>query len=170
MDALPEDLVLLPATRRSLSHRIAVAQSEGRAPSLVAAVVRGGEVVWEGSRTMVEGHGPDGNVQYRIGSITKTFTAVLVMRLRDEGLLELGDPLEKFLPGTGVGEVTVGQLLAHTGGLAAETPGEWWERTAGTLRPALSEVLGERPFRFEPGRRHHYSNPGYTLVGPMLPA
>ncbi|MCM1965540.1 MULTISPECIES: serine hydrolase [unclassified Streptomyces] len=170
MDAVSEELVLLPATRRALSHRIAVAQREGRAPSLVATVVRGGEVVWEGSRTMVEGHGPDGNVQYRIGSITKTFTAVLVMRLRDEGLLELGDPVEKFLPGTGVGEVTVGQLLSHTAGLAAETPGEWWERTAGTLRPELSDVLGEHPFRFEPGRRHHYSNPGYTLLGSLVEA
>ncbi|WP_328299719.1 beta-lactamase family protein [Streptomyces sp. NBC_00435] len=170
MDAVSEDLALLPATRRSLAHRIAVAQREGRAPSLVAAVVRGGEVVWEGSRTMVEGHGPDGNVQYRIGSITKTFTAVLVMRLRDEGLLGLGDPVEKFLPGTGAGEVTVGQLLAHMGGLAAETPGEWWERTAGTLRPELSDVLGEHPFRFEPGRRHHYSNPGYTLLGSIVEA
>ncbi|MER5759162.1 serine hydrolase domain-containing protein [Streptomyces sp. NPDC002082] len=170
MDAVSEELVLLPATRRALSHRIAVAQREGRAPSLVATVVRGGEVVWEGSRTMIEGHGPDGNVQYRIGSITKTFTAVLVMRLRDEGLLELGDPVEKFLPGTGVGEVTVGQLLSHTAGLAAETPGEWWERTAGTLRPELSDVLGEHPFRFEPGRRHHYSNPGYTLLGSLVEA
>ncbi|AWZ04090.1 MULTISPECIES: serine hydrolase domain-containing protein [unclassified Streptomyces] len=170
MDATSEDLVLLPATRRALAHRIAVAQRDGRAPSLVAAVVRGGEVVWEGSRTMVEGHGPDGNVQYRIGSITKTFTAVLVMRLRDEGLLRLGDPVEKFLPGTGVGEVTVGQLLSHTSGLAAESPGEWWERTAGTLRPELSDVLGEQPFRFEPGLRHHYSNPGYTLLGSLVEA
>ncbi|MFD0379776.1 serine hydrolase, partial [Streptomyces sp. NPDC127112] len=101
MDALSEDLELLPSTRRALSHRIAVAQSEGRAPSVVAAVVRGGEVVWEGSRTSVEGHGPDGDVQYRVGSITKTFTAVLVLRLRDEGLLALSDPLGKHLPGTG---------------------------------------------------------------------
>ncbi|MGW0900394.1 serine hydrolase domain-containing protein, partial [Streptomyces goshikiensis] len=170
MDAVSEDLDLLPTTRRALRHRIAVAQSEGRAPSVVAAVVRGGELVWEGSRTSVEGHGPDGNVQYRIGSITKTFTAVLVMRLRDEGLLALGDPLEKHLPGTGAGEVTVGQLLAHTGGLAAETPGEWWERSSAALRPELSDVLGEEPFRHEPGRRHHYSNPGYTLLGSLVEA
>ncbi|MET9957966.1 serine hydrolase domain-containing protein [Streptomyces sp. NPDC006326] len=170
MDAHAEDLDLLPSTRRALRHRIAVAQSEGRAPSVVAAVLRDGAVVWEGSRTSVEGHGPDGNVQYRIGSITKTFTAVLVMRLRDEGLLGLGDPLEKHLPGSGAGEVTVGQLLAHTGGLAAETPGEWWERTPGAQRPELADVLGEEPFRFEPGRRHHYSNPGYTLLGSLVEA
>ncbi|KOU32837.1 beta-lactamase [Streptomyces sp. WM6372] len=170
MDAVSEDLDLLPTTRRALRHRIAVAQSEGRAPSVVAAVARGGEVVWEGSRTSVEGHGPDGNVQYRIGSISKTFTAVLVMRLRDEGLLRLEDPLEQHLPGTGAGEVTIAQLLSHTGGLAAETPGEWWERSPAALRPGLADVLGEEPFRFRPGRRHHYSNPGYTLLGSLVEA
>ncbi|WP_432186232.1 serine hydrolase domain-containing protein [Streptomyces sp. Tue6028] len=163
----PQEL-LLPATRRALLHRIAVAQSEGRAPSLVAAVVRGGETVWHGARTSVDGHGPDENVQYRIGSITKTFTAVLVLRLRDEGVLDLGDPLEKHLPGTGAGEVTVAELLAHTGGLAAESPAPWWERTPGTLRPELTDVLGEQPFRHSVGRRHHYSNPGFTLLGALV--
>lgn len=159
---------LLPATRRALLHRIALAQAEGRAPSLVAAVVRGGRAVWHGARTSVDGHGPDENVQYRIGSITKTFTAVLVLRLRDEGLLDLGDPLEKHLPGTGAGEATIAELLAHTGGLAAESPAPWWERTPGSLRPELSDVLGEQPLLHPVGRRHHYSNPGYTLLGALV--
>ncbi|MEU6650395.1 serine hydrolase domain-containing protein [Streptomyces sp. NPDC046900] len=159
---------LLPATRRALSHRIAVAQSEGRAPSLVGAVVRDGQAVWHGARTSVDGHAPDENVQYRIGSITKTFTAVLVLRLRDEGLVDLGDPLEKYLPGTGAGEATIAELLAHTGGLAAESPAPWWERTPGSLRPELVDVLGEQPLRHPVGRRFHYSNPGYTLLGALV--
>ncbi|MEU1591887.1 serine hydrolase domain-containing protein [Streptomyces sp. NPDC005708] len=159
---------LLPATRRALSHRIAVAQSEGRAPSLVAVVVRDGQAVWHGARTSVDGHAPDENVQYRIGSITKTFTAVLVLRLRDEGLVDLGDPLEKYLPGTGAGEATIAELLAHTGGLAAESPAPWWERTPGSLRPELVDVLGEQPLRHPVGRRFHYSNPGYTLLGALV--
>ncbi|QKW07837.1 beta-lactamase family protein [Streptomyces sp. NA04227] len=159
---------LLPATRRALLHRIAVAQTEGRTPSLVAAVVRGGKPVWSEARTCVDGHAPDLDVQYRIGSITKTFTAVLVMRLRDEGLLDLGDPLDKHLPGTGAGEATIAELLAHTGGLAAESPGPWWERTPGSLRPELADVLGEQPLRHPVGRRHHYSNPGYTLLGALV--
>ncbi|MDX3520977.1 serine hydrolase domain-containing protein [Streptomyces scabiei] len=159
---------LLPATRRALLHRIAVAQAEGRTPSLVAAVVRGGETVWNGARTSMEGHAPDENVQYRIGSITKTFTAVLVLRLRDEGLLDLGDPLEKHLPGTGAGEATIAELLAHTGGLAAESPSPWWERTPGALRPELADVLGEQPHRHPVGRRFHYSNPGFTLLGALV--
>lgn len=163
------DEELLPSTRRALLHRIAQAQAEGRAPSLVASVVRGGRQVWSGARTSVDGHGPDDTVQYRIGSITKTFTAVLVLRLRDEGLLRLEDPVERHLPGAGVGErVTVAQLLSHTAGLAAETPGPWWERTAASLRPRLADVLGEQPFRHAPGRVHHYSNPGYALLGALV--
>lgn len=161
---------LLPATRRALVHRIATAQAEGRAPSLVAAVAREGELAWTGARGRLDGHGPDENVQYRIGSITKTFTAVVVLRLRDEGLLDLSDPLERHLPGTGTGEVTVAQLLSHTGGLAAETPGPWWERSPASLRTTLSDVLGDLPGKLPAGRRYHYSNPGYTLLGALVEA
>jgi CubicO group peptidase (beta-lactamase class C family) len=163
----PED-ELLPGTRRALSHRIAVAQAEGRAPSLVAAVVRDGRTVWHGARAGAGGHVPDETTQYRIGSITKTFTAVLVMRLRDEGVLDLGDPLEKHLPGTGAGEATIADLLSHTGGLAAESPAPWWERTPGSLRPELADVLGDEPLRHPVGRRFHYSNPGYTVLGALV--
>ncbi|MFJ5077166.1 serine hydrolase domain-containing protein [Streptomyces sp. NPDC088553] len=161
---------LLPGTERALLHRVAVAQSEGRAPSFVGAVVRDGALVWSGSRSCVDGHAPDADTQFRIGSITKVFTAVLVMRLRDEGLLGLDDPLERHLKGTSAGEVTIAQLLGHSGGLAAETPGQWWERSSAALRPELSDVLGERPFLQAPGRRHHYSNPGYTLLGSLIEA
>lgn len=161
---------LLPGTERALLHRVAVAQAEGRAPSFVGAVVRDGALVWSGSRSCVDGHAPDTDTQFRIGSLTKVFTAVLVMRLRDEGRLALDDPLERHLKGTGAGEVTIAQLLGHSSGLAAETPGQWWERSSAALRPELSDVLGEQPFVQAPGRRHHYSNPGYTLLGSLVEA
>ncbi|MFJ6727587.1 serine hydrolase domain-containing protein [Streptomyces sp. NPDC091281] len=167
MTTAPEEL--LAGTRRALLHRIALAQAEGRAPSLVAAVVRGGRAVWHGARTSVDGHAPDEDVQYRIGSLTKTFTAVLVMRLRDEGALDLQDPLVKHVPDAGTGEVTIAQLLAHTGGLAAEPPGPWWERTPGSLRPGLADIVGEPQLALHPpGRRFHYSNPGYGLLGALV--
>lgn len=161
---------LLPGTQRALLHRIATAQADGRSPSLVAAVRRQGQTVWNGSRSCVDGHAPDADTQFRIGSLTKTFTAVLVLRLRDEGLLDLADPLEKHLPGTGAGEATIYQLLGHSAGLGAESPAPWWERTPGSLRPELADVLGEQTRMHPPGRRHHYSNPGYTVLGALIEA
>ncbi|MDI5965175.1 serine hydrolase domain-containing protein [Streptantibioticus silvisoli] len=159
---------LLPGTRRALLHRLAVGQAQGRAPSLVGAVVRGGRTVWCDSRSMLDAHRPDGDVQYRIGSITKSFVAVLVMRLVDEGVVGLDDALERHLPCTVAGHVTVRQLLSHTSGLASETPVPWWERTPGSLRPAVADILSESPAKHDPGSRFHYSNPGFALLGALV--
>ncbi|KJS53627.1 serine hydrolase [Streptomyces rubellomurinus] len=167
MTELPAEL--LPGTRRALLHQVALAQSEGRAPAVVAGVVRDGQLVWSGARSMIDGHAPTPDVQFRIGSLTKTFVAVLVLRLRDEGLLDLGDPLGRHLPGTPADAATVAQLLAHSAGLAAETPPPWWERTEGALRPELADLLdAESPVKHPAGRRHHYSNPGYALLGALV--
>src|SRR5690349_24927779 len=116
----------MPATSRARLRRIAAGEAEGRTPSLVGEVMRDGAQAWYGARSMLEGHEPDGGTQYRIGSLTKTFIAVLVMRLRDEGRLDLADPLGKYLEGAPAGpaaSATIAQLLSHTAGLPSETPG-----------------------------------------------
>ncbi|GIF25645.1 CubicO group peptidase (beta-lactamase class C family) [Actinoplanes tereljensis] len=148
---------LLPETRRALLYRLATAQVQGRAPSIVAAVVRDGGSVWLDSRGSDTGR----DVQYRIGSISKTFVTVLVLRLRDEGLISLDDPIGAHLPGDG--DAKIRDLLAHTAGLASEPPGPWWERTDGTAR---TELLGTDV----PSMRglHHYSNPGFALLGALV--
>jgi len=115
---------------------------------------------------MLEGHEPDGDTQYRIGSLTKTFIAVLVMRLRDEGRLDLADPLGKYLDAGQAANATIAQLLSHTAGLPSETPGPWWERSPGDLRPGLADILGPAPH--PAGRLFHYSNPGYGLLGALV--
>ena len=158
---------LLPATRRALLHRVAAGQADGRTPSMVGAVVRDGVQVWCGSRSMMENHEPDGDTQYRIGSLTKTFVAVLIMRLRAEGLLDLADPVGKYLDAGEAGSATIAQLLSHTAGLAAESRGPWWERTPGELRPSLGEIFGDRRRPLPAGRQFHYSNPGFALLGAL---
>ena len=120
---------LLEATARALLARTARAQRTSRVPSLTAGVVRGGGLVWSAGAGAVQE--PHDDVQHRLGSISKTVTAVAVMRLRDEGRLHLDDPVDRHLPGTPFGSRTVGQLLSHTAGLRAESPGAWWERVPG---------------------------------------
>ncbi|CAM5358555.1 Beta-lactamase family protein OS=Streptomyces cyaneofuscatus OX=66883 GN=G3I52_12570 PE=4 SV=1 [Streptomyces cyaneofuscatus] len=157
---------LLPSTRRSLLHRLATAQRDGRAPSRGRRAAGGPDRCRAGGRPW---RGRAG-AKRADGSITKTFTAVLVLRLRNEGLIDLDDQLEKHLPGTGAGGATVFQLLGHSAGLGAEAPAPWWERTPGALRPELGDVLGERPQMHPAGHRFHYSNPGYTLLGSLIEA
>jgi CubicO group peptidase (beta-lactamase class C family) len=162
------DEAFSPATSRALLHRVATAQVEARVPSLVAAVARDSRLIWSAGRGCVGDTAPTTNTQYRIGSISKTFAAVLVMRLRDEGLLDLADPVERHVPGTSAGEATIGQLLAHTSGLATETPPPWWERTPGDMRPEITSLLWEESFRHPAARRWHYSNVGYALLGAVV--
>ena len=159
---------VLPGTAHQLLARVAEAQTNARLPSLVGGVVRDGSLAWSGGRGRV-GDGPPGaDTQYRIGSISKTFTAVLVMRLRDEGALALTDRFEAHVPGSPFGDRTVGQLLSHGAGLQAETSGEWWERTpVGSWDEVLAQ-LDEHATPHAPGRRFHYSNLGFGALGELV--
>jgi CubicO group peptidase (beta-lactamase class C family) len=158
------------STAGALDHRLAVEQSTQRLPSVVAGVVRGGSLVWSGAAGTFDGRAggarPTADTQYRIGSISKTFVAVEVMRLRDEGRLDLADTIGTHLPELGVGHVTIAQLLTHTSGLQAETNGDWWERTAGGDWAAL--LASGVGLRFTPGTGFHYSNVGYGVLGELI--
>ena len=157
---------LLDPTARALLARTARAQRTSRVPSLTAGVVRAGGLAWSAGRGSVQE--PHTDVQHRLGSISKTVTAVAVLRLRDEGLLDLDDPVERHVPGTPFGERTVGQLLSHTAGLRAESPGPWWERVAGPDWTGLADRLTGQDVPHGAGRRFHYSNLGYGALGELL--
>jgi CubicO group peptidase (beta-lactamase class C family) len=101
-----------------------------------------------------------------MGSITKTFVAVCVMRLRDAGRVDLNDRLDEHVPGSHLGRATVAQLLSHAGGVQAETTGPWWERTPGGSWDELATSPVTQ--RFRAGRRFHYSNVGYAALGELL--
>lgn len=158
---------MLPTTEFALLSKVAAEQARGRAPSLVAAVVREGRLIWSGARGFVDGVLPDNDTQYRIGSITKSLTAVLVMRLRDEGRLELDDRIEQHLGSSPYGHLTVAQLLAHTGGVTSESPGSWWERAVGGDWPALDKSITTDELKLRAGKQFHYSNVGYGMLGEL---
>jgi CubicO group peptidase (beta-lactamase class C family) len=161
------DVVDAP-TAAHLQARLEREQSERRLPSVVAGLVRDGELKWWGAAGGLDGDRPDLETQYRIGSITKTFVAVALLRLRDEGLLDLDDPVEAHVAGAPAGRATLAQVLAHSSGLQAETDGPWWERTPGGDWPTLLATLGPVAAQRPPGRRFHYSNVGFALLGEVV--
>src|SRR6478735_11042215 len=128
---------LQPATSARLDHLLATAQ------------VRGGRLVWSGAAGTADGRADgrpaDADTQYRMGSITKTFIAVCVLRLRDAGRLDLTDRFGAHVPGSALDDVSLEQLLTHAAGTQAETPGPWWERTQGGDWDALvASPVGQR--------------------------
>ncbi len=163
---------VLDVTADRLHHALAAEQVSARLPSLVAGVVRDGELVWWGARgsTVREGETsePDYDTQYRVGSITKTMTAVLIMQLRDEGALDLGDRLDRHLPGIGYGDRTIRQVLSHSSGMQSEPAGSWWERSPGVSFEALSSRVSDAAAPLPTGRQYHYSNLGFGLLGEVI--
>lgn len=164
-------MTLRSDTAAALYAEVAAAQSEWKLPSITAGVVRDGALVWTGSRgqfATADGGLPGPERQYRIGSITKTLTAVLVMQCRDDGRLALNDAVGKHLPGVAFGDLTIRHLLSHSGGMNAEPEGPWWERSPGVSFEALTAAMDESQAAGGPDQRYHYSNLGYGLLGEVV--
>jgi CubicO group peptidase (beta-lactamase class C family) len=129
----------------------------GKSPGAAVAAIKEGKVV------LMKGYGM-ANVEagvpispttiFRLGSVTKSFTAIAVLQLADSGKLKLNDPLSKYVPEFPHGDkIRISHLLSHTAGVPDFIP--------------YDEVL-KRPLEFEPGSRINYSNNGYLLLGRVI--
>jgi CubicO group peptidase (beta-lactamase class C family) len=155
---------------RELDAKLEVAQSEQRMPSVSAVVFRGEELVWQRAVGVAEveaARAATPETQYRIGSITKTFTAVGIMQLRDAGELSLDDPLTRFLPESAHGP-TIGRMLSHASGLQREPPGEIWETLEAPSREQLLERTAVAEAVLPAGTWWHYSNLAFALLGEVV--
>jgi len=153
-----------------LARLVRAAQSEHRLPSVAASVTVRGETVLEAAFGLAEAAGREAapDTQYRIGSITKTFTAAAVMSLVDEGTVGLDDPLGRHVEEAGDRPLTIRRLLSHSSGLQREPPGNVWETLA---FPTTAELLGrldEAEQVLEPATWWHYSNLGFNLLGEVV--
>jgi CubicO group peptidase (beta-lactamase class C family) len=98
-----------------LEQRVREEQREKRAPSVAAAAVRDGRLVWEtavGLADVESGLEATPDTQYRVGSITKTFTSTAIMQLRDAGKLDLEDTIDRHVEGV-AHRPTIRRLLSH---------------------------------------------------------
>ena len=153
-----------------LERIVREAQAKGRIPALTVAVHRTDRPLWT-FQVGTSGRPEEplsAATLFRMGSVTKTFTAVLVMQCRDEGLFDLDDALGAHLPVPALGELTIRRLLSHTSGIQREPVGDVWD----TLQaPDVAQLLAdlERTERVLPSaRRFHYSNLGLSLLGHLV--
>jgi CubicO group peptidase (beta-lactamase class C family) len=154
---------------RSLARLLAERQAD-RLPSVAAAVVRNGEPVWSGAvgaASYEEGRDATPDTQYRIGSITKTFTATAIMQLRAAGKLDLDDRLEQHLDGVANGSPTIRRLLSHLSGLQREA-GEMFVTGESPSEDDLVASMRDVEFVLRPGESHHYSNLAFALLGQVV--
>jgi CubicO group peptidase (beta-lactamase class C family) len=154
---------------QQLSEILRRGQARYRLPSVSAAVYRDGEIVWADAVGIAEeGRDATADTQYRIGSITKTFTAAAVMLLVEEGKVAFDDPLERHLPEARFGDLTLRRLLAHSSGLQREPPGEVWESLEFPGGAELVDRLADAELVLPAGERWHYSNLAYALLGVLV--
>ena len=109
--------------------------------------------------------------KYRIGSISKTFTATLIFKAIDEQKLSLDQTISKYFPTIkNADKITIGNLLNHRSGIFnfTEIPGEnQWEQAFHTEEDFIGYFMNEKS-NFEPGSDYAYSNTNYALLGFIL--
>ena len=153
-----------------LERLVREAQFDHRLPSVGAAVVVRGEKVVELAIGVANADGaePTPDTQYRVGSITKTFTAAAVLALVDERKVGLDDPLGRHVAAAGDRPLTVRRLLSHASGLQREPVGNVWETFDFPTTQELLATLDDAEQVLEPGAWFHYSNLAYALLGEVV--
>jgi CubicO group peptidase (beta-lactamase class C family) len=117
----------------------------------------------------------DADTVFRIASMTKSFTAMAILKLRDEGKLSLDDPVERYVPElkaleyptTDSPRITIRHLLSHSEGFPEDNP--WGDQQLAKTEEAFSAMMrGGIPFSNAPGVAYEYSNYGFAILGRVV--
>ncbi|MCX2680654.1 serine hydrolase [Galbibacter sp. EGI 63066] len=148
-----------------------------QSPGAVIAIVKNGQTLYQraiGKANMELDVPLVPEHVFRIGSLTKQFTAVGILQLMEKGKLSLDDPITKYIqdyPGYG-DSITIAQLLSHTSGIVNYTSMEGFAspdiRRQDMTPQELINYFKNEPVRFKPGERFEYSNSGYVVLGYII--
>lgn len=141
-----------------------------RAPGLTLAVAVRGKVVWSigcGRRDIARRLPVERTTRFRIGSVSKTLTSTALAKLVDDGGIELGASVQRYVP-VFPHDVTIRQLAAHTAGVRANDADELVNRRHYTHVADTLPIFAHDPLLFPPGTDFSYSNWGYVLLGAAL--
>ncbi|MEP6591213.1 MAG: serine hydrolase domain-containing protein [Gemmatimonadota bacterium] len=144
-----------------------------RAPTISVAVMSGDHVIYAdagGSIAPPARHGPSPATMYRVGSISKLFTASIAARLASRGVVNLDADVRQYVPEFPAkrGTVTLRELAGHQSGIRHYGLGEFISRTHyDSLAPTVKIFLND-PLLFEPGTKYSYSSYGFNLLALAL--
>src|SRR5262249_24508562 len=138
-------------------------------------VARGGEVLFSkgyGSANLEWQIPNTPSTKFRLGSITKQFTAASILLLEERGKLKVDDLVKKYMPDapTAWDKMTIFHVLTHTAGIPNFTsfPDYQASEPFATTPEKLVARFRDKPLEFEPGSRMNYSNSGYILLGYLI--
>ena len=156
--------------QRRLERAVRKVQADARVPALSVAVHRADRELWTCAvgESGNPAHPLDEDSRFRIGSVTKTFTAVLVLQARDDGLLDLDDPISAHLDVPAHGTATIRSLLSHTAGFQREPHGDVWDVLVAPDDRQLLDDLARAERVLPNNRRYHYSNLGLAVLGQLV--
>jgi len=165
-----------PGLTAQLQDAVDAGRIAAGAPGTVVSVYVPGVGAWVGTSGWEDKEndvhaGPWG--RYRIASITKTFTASVILELQAEGKLDLDETVADFLPQAPYGDrITLRMLLSHTSGLDdyVDQLGFLGQPTKAWAPWELIALVADKPLLFEPGTGYSYSNAGYILLGLVIEA
>ncbi|HVQ10131.1 MAG TPA: serine hydrolase domain-containing protein [Allosphingosinicella sp.] len=166
-----------PADLRARADAIVAAAFPADGPGGAVIISRGGETIYRAGRGLadVEARRPaTPDSVFRLGSLTKQFTAAVVLQLVQEGRIALDDPVSRFFPDYPQpgAAATVRQLLNHTSGIQSYTGIPGWMVEENTNRPyTTAEMIAlfrDRPSPTPPGQAWAYNNSGYVLLGAIV--
>jgi len=169
-------LLALPlAAQDAELDRIASQAFASDAPGGAVLVLKGGKTLLRagyGMADLEQGTKITPDSVFRIGSITKQFTAVAVLQLVERGKIALGDPITKFLPDypTHGKTITIEHLLTHTSGIQSYTDKpDFLTAAQREYTPAqIIDTFRNDPMKFDPGAQWAYNNSGYILLGQII--
>jgi CubicO group peptidase (beta-lactamase class C family) len=140
-------------------------------PGAAVLIARDGKIVLEKGYGLgqVEAGAPiTCDTRFRIGSITKQFTAAAILKLEEQGKLSVNDPVSKYIPDWPKGrEVTLRHLLNHSSGIHnfTDKPAFQSHVTKAVPLETLVSSFKNDSYDFDPGKKFRYSNSGYVLLG-----
>lgn len=174
--AVAQSLPPAAEARRVADSLISAFLASNNAPSVAVAVIRGTDTIAFVAKGMADlelGVAATPRHRYRIGSVTKQFTAAAVLQLAEQGKLGLDDAIGTHLPRLPGAwhAVTVRQLLNHTSGIPSYTGigKPWMSRWDEELPPdSLVALTADKPMDFAPGTNWKYNNTGYVILGMLI--